>query len=106
MVRIIGRFAACRQCILGLFSEKLEAVPDPAQLKDPKTRLQEYLQSQQKPLPEYTVIEVGGDAHAQSFRVQCRLTGIDMGPTEGHAGSRRAAEQEAAAKMLEELENG
>jgi ribonuclease-3 len=100
-----GGFAVCRQCILGLFSDQLAALADPQSLKDAKTRLQEYLQSRQMALPEYAVIEVSGEAHAQSFRVQCTLSDNDLPPTQGHASSRRHAEQMAAARMLEQLEN-
>jgi ribonuclease III len=100
-----GGFAVCRQSILGLFSEKLASVADPEALKDAKTRLQEYLQSRQMSLPEYTVIEVSGEAHAQSFRVQCVLGDNRFVPTLGSARSRRQAEQKAAGRMLEQLEN-
>jgi len=100
-----GGFAACRQSILGLFSDRLAAVADPETLKDAKTRLQEFLQSRQMALPEYTVIEVSGEAHAQSFRVQCVLGDSQIAPTQGSARSRRQAEQKAAGKMLEQLEN-
>jgi ribonuclease III len=100
-----GGFDACRQSILRLFSDKLAAAADPEALKDAKTRLQEYLQSRQMALPEYTVIEVSGNAHAQSFRVQCELGDSLLAPTQGSARSRRQAEQKAAASMLEQLEN-
>jgi ribonuclease-3 len=100
-----GGFAACRQSILGLFSDRLAAVADPEALKDAKTRLQEFLQSRQMALPEYTVIEVSGEAHAQSFRVQCALGDSQIAPTLGSARSRRQAEQKAAGRMLEQLEN-
>jgi ribonuclease-3 len=100
-----GGFAACRHCILGLFSDRLAAVADPEALKDAKTRLQEYLQSRQMALPEYAVIEVSGDAHAQSFLVQCAIVDSPLAPTQGSARSRRQAEQKAAGKMLEQLEN-
>jgi ribonuclease-3 len=100
-----GGFVACRQSILGLFSDRLAAVADPEALKDAKTRLQEFLQSRQMALPEYTVIEVSGEAHAQSFRVQCVLGDSQIAPTQGSARSRRQAEQKAAGRMLEQLEN-
>jgi ribonuclease-3 len=99
-----GGFDACRQCILRLFAGRLAAVADPEALKDAKTRLQEYLQASGKKLPAYTVTGVAGDAHAQTFRVQCALGDIDVAPTEGEAGSRRLAEQQAAAKMIRQLE--
>ena len=100
-----GGFAACRQSVLGLFSDRLAAAADPEALKDAKTRLQEYLQSRQMALPEYAVIEVSGEAHAQSFRVQCALGDGRLAPTQGSARSRRQAEQKAAGRMLEQLEN-
>jgi ribonuclease-3 len=100
-----GGFAACRRGILRLFSDRLAAAADPEALKDAKTRLQEYLQSRQMALPEYTVIEVSGEAHAQSFRVQCLLGDSRLAPTLGSARSRRQAEQRAAGKMLEQLES-
>jgi ribonuclease-3 len=100
-----GGFDACRQSILRLFADKLAAAADPEALKDAKTRLQEYLQSRQMALPEYTVIEESGDAHARSFRVQCELGNSPLAPTQGSARSRRQAEQKAAASMLEQLEN-
>lgn len=100
-----GGFEVFRKCLLRLFSERLEAVADPEALKDAKTRLQEYLQSRQMALPEYTVVDVSGDPHAQSFQVQCSLTDSDLPPAQGSAGSRRQAEQKAARRMLEQLEN-
>jgi ribonuclease-3 len=99
-----GGFDACRQCILRLFSDRLTAAADAESLKDAKTRLQEFLQARQMSLPEYTIIEESGDAHARSFRVQCELAGSAIAPTHGSARSRRQAEQKAAAGMLEQLQ--
>ena len=101
-----GGFASCQQCILSLFAEKLDKVPDLDTLKDPKTRLQEFLQARQLDLPEYVVLGVSGDAHAQLFRVSCTVNTADKPVTEGTARSRRHAEQEAATKMLELLNGG
>ena len=104
-VYLDGGFDACRQCILALFADRLASAGDPETLKDAKTRLQEYLQSRQMALPQYTVIEVSGHAHAQSFRVQCELGDRSLLPTQGSARSRRQAEQKAAANMLEQLDH-
>lgn len=93
-------FAAVRDCILALFDERLQSVSRAATLKDSKTRLQEYLQAQHKPLPVYTVTHVSGEAHNQFFRVACSVAGFEVGPSEGQGGSRRLAEQDAAEKML------
>jgi ribonuclease-3 len=101
-----GGFEPCRQAIVGLFAEKLDAITDLDQLKDHKTRLQEYLQSQSKPLPVYSVVEIAGESHAQSFRVRCTVSDTNIEPTVGQAKSRRRAEQDAAGKMLAQLGAG
>lgn len=70
--------------------------------KDPKTRLQEYLQSRQCELPRYEVTESGGEAHCRIFRVECHVSPLPAS-TSGVGSSRRLAEQEAAQKALIEL---
>ena len=101
-----GGFGPCRDCILELFADRLTGLPDLSNLKDPKTRLLEYLQSHQQPLPEYRLLETTGDAHNQRFRVQCQVQDAASPATEGIARNRRNAEQMAAAQMLEQLEAG
>lgn len=96
-------FETCREVIRRLYGERLRDLPGIRQLKDPKTRLQEHLQSIRLPLPEYRVLEIAGRAHAQTFRVECRITGLEMA-TSGTASSRRQAEQKAAESMLALLE--
>ncbi len=96
-------FATCREVIRRLYGNRLRELPGIQELKDPKTRLQEYLQSIRLPLPEYRVLEIAGRAHAQTFRVECRITGLET-VTCGLANSRRQAEQKAAASMLQRLE--
>ena len=98
-----GGFDACRQCILRLFSDKLGATADAESLKDAKTRLQEYLQSRGYALPEYSVLSISGEAHKQTFEVECRLAELDI-ITSGQGSSRRKAEQQAAKNALELLE--
>ncbi len=97
-----GDFQACRQLILSLFDKQLTHLPDVSELKDPKTRLQEYLQARQRPLPIYSVLETSGEAHARRFKVECR---IDKLRTVAEGTSRRKSEQEAARKALELLES-
>lgn len=99
-------FTAVQGCILGLFATRLDALAGAATLKDAKTRLQEYLQSRRKALPEYTVTRVSGQAHAQSFLVECVVRDVDVEPSQGQGSSRRQAEQAAAEKMLALLEHG
>ena len=100
-VYLDGGFEAARSFVLGLYDDALQNLPPAGGLKDPKTRLQEYLQSRHKPTPEYSMLEVTGEAHAQSFRVQCSAAGIPS--TEGAGSTRRRAEQAAAEQALSQL---
>jgi ribonuclease-3 len=95
-------FDACRQLVLRLFKYKLDNIPDIDSLKDAKTRLQELLQSRRYERPEYNVVEVSGKAHAQSFKVECRMDNPAC-VTIGEGRSRRKAEQLAAEAALEIL---
>ena len=93
---------ACQRCIGAWFEADLDRVnPDQVE-KDPKTSLQEWLQQQRRPLPSYVVTEVTGPAHQQLFRVHCEVEGL-LQPTEGTGSSRRDAEQIAAQRALELL---
>ncbi len=98
-----GGFEACRDHILSLYQQRLESLPRKGMLKDPKTRLQEYLQSRRLELPEYSVSDVSGQAHAQTFHVLCRIPGIERTAT-GKGSSRRRAEQDAAETMLDGMQ--
>lgn len=98
-------FEPARALILRLYRDRLEHLPAQAGQKDPKTRLQEWLQGRQRPLPEYEVIDTLGQAHAQTFVVQCRVDGLDQ-PTTGRGTSRRRAEQAAAEAALSLLQPG
>ncbi len=101
-VYLDGGFGACQDLILRLYAERLEHLPSAADLKDPKTRLQEYLQAARLPLPSYEVLDVTGKAHDQLFRVACRVDGLTS-ESIGEEGSRRRAEQRAAEALLEQL---
>jgi len=98
-----GGFAAVQEVIRGLYADRLADLPNPQDLKDAKTRLQEQLQGDGRPVPEYRVLGVEGQDHAQTFEVECRLTDRDQ-VIQGRAGSRRHAEQAAAAAMIEALQ--
>ena len=95
-------FDTCRELVLRLYADKLENIPDVQTLKDPKTRLQELLQSHRYPLPAYTVLEVSGKAHNQVFKVECSIENLDC-VTTAQGKSRRKAEQAAAQLAIEEL---
>ncbi|MFP4154341.1 MAG: ribonuclease III [Halothiobacillaceae bacterium] len=95
-------FEAARNLVRDLFDDRLADLPKAADLKDPKTRLQEYLQARQLELPRYEVLEVRGAAHAQTFRVVCVVDARGI-VAEGTGSSRRKAEQAAAEDMLLQL---
>jgi ribonuclease-3 len=98
-----GGMDACRQIVLRWFEPLLAALPPLHQVgKDAKTRLQEWLQARQRPLPVYALLEESGDEHDKRFRVGCTLAD-PMIATEGSGTSRRAAEQAAAEAALQEL---
>ena len=97
-----GGMEACRQFIGDTYAEILAAASLQRAVKDPKTRLQEWLQSRQLALPCYSVLVVEGGAHDQAFTVECRLDSLVI-TTRGYGGSRRKAEQDAAEKALAQL---
>jgi len=98
-----GGLDAAEQVIQKLFEARIAALPAPETLKDAKTRLQEYLQSRGYSLPRYIVDDVEGEAHAQTFLVTCEVPEIGR-RSQGRGSSRRRAEQEAAERMLGEIE--
>jgi len=98
-------FAACQAVVLPWFSASMQALPATGKPeKDPKTRLQEWLQARQKALPLYELVSESGDDHAKTFRVRCGVTDPAVS-TEGEGASRRLAEQQAAAAALEQLDS-
>jgi ribonuclease-3 len=98
-------FEACRAVVLPWFEASLQALPATGKPeKDPKTRLQEWLQARQKGLPVYELVSETGDDHAKLFRVRCSVADPAV-TTEGEGTSRRLAEQQAAATAIERLDS-
>lgn len=97
-----GGFAPARETVLHLFAGELTTLPEPEALKDSKTRLQEYLQSDGRPLPEYRVLQEQGPPHRRIFQVACKLADSGL-ETESGGTSRKQAEQDAARLMFEKL---
>ena len=97
-----GGYTAAGTLIRSLYQERLESVSPEDELKDPKTRLQEFLQSRKLPLPSYELVKVEGEAHDQTFYVEC-IAEMLKERISGHGSSRRKAEQSAAKKMLKIL---
>ena len=99
---IDGGFGAARDTVRRLY-EPLLAGLDPQRLgKDPKTLLQELLQSKRISLPQYSVLATRGAAHHQSFEVECLIPQLSVRTT-GSGNSRRTAEQEAAMRAFEQI---
>ena len=103
-IHLDAGFEACRAAVLPWFAPLIDALPPPNKLgKDAKTRLQEWLQGRQKPLPVYRLIGETGDEHAKQFRVSCEISDPPL-LCEGEGSSRRAAEQLAAEKVLAHID--
>ena len=100
-----GGFAAARDVIAGLYSPKIVQIDIKAPAKDPKTMLQEHLQGRRLPLPVYEILRIDGEAHDQTFLVECRVDAAGV-RSSGSGNSRRAAEQDAAAKAYAGLVHG
>lgn len=93
----------CKKVILRLFDKHLQNVTPTNELKDPKSLLQEFLQSKKFALPAYSVIAVVGEPHDQQFTVSCDIPALDIF-TKGEGTNRRRAEQDAAELALKALE--
>lgn len=96
-------FDACRDVVLPWFEQAINQTPAGKVGKDAKTRLQEWLQARQRPLPVYEAVSEHGDDHAKIFHIRCSVTEPSLS-AEGEGGSRRVAEQAAAEAMLAVLE--
>jgi ribonuclease III len=91
-----------RERVLTWFAGRLSQLTLNTSAKDSKSRLQEYMQAQRQPLPDYVVVDVGGEGHAQVFTIECRVA-LAKQPTSATASSRREAEKQAATLMLNQL---
>ncbi|HET8709835.1 MAG TPA: ribonuclease III [Spongiibacteraceae bacterium] len=93
----------CRQRVLAWFDQRLQQIAPGESHKDPKTRLQEWLQARKRDLPVYTLAATHGEEHNQQFDVICSIPSVPQQFT-GSGSSRRAAEQMAAQNAVEFLE--
>lgn len=94
-----GGYPAAKGVIHSIFKEALPKLDPEQPSKDPKTRLQEYLQGRRFKLPEYVVSATKGAAHRQTFEVECKVSELKLSAT-GTGTSRQRAEQAAAEKLL------
>ncbi|MGH8529074.1 MAG: ribonuclease III [Nevskiales bacterium] len=102
-VLLDGGVESARQVTLSLYADALATLPEAESLKDAKTRLQEYVQARELPLPQYESVSSAGPQHDQHFVIRCRLTQPPL-EREGAGSSRRSAEQAAAEAVLAVLD--
>jgi ribonuclease III len=100
-----GGFDAADAAISRIYGGEIAAIDPTGLAKDPKTRLQEWLQGRKLAVPDYEVAAVRGESHLQTFDVICRIPALDIAAT-GSGPSRRAAEQAAAAAAYERATGG
>jgi ribonuclease III len=98
-----GGYEAARRSVLAAFGPLIDRLDPERPAKDAKTRLQELLQAKRRQLPQYRVVSVQGEAHRQSFEVECVVADLGLSGT-GSGTSRQRAEQQAARVVLERLE--
>jgi ribonuclease III len=96
-----GGIESADEVIQHLWGGRLQSLPAAGELKDPKTRLQEYLQGRGQALPDYHLESISGDDHRQTFHITCTIA--DAGCWRGQGPSRRRAEQAAADAALAAL---
>lgn len=100
----VAGFDAAREFVLRLYADRFAALPSAESLKDPKTRLQEFLQGRGRELPQYRVLAVSGPDHQREFAVEVWLPSESWGQR-GTGPSRRGAEQTAAEAALNRLQS-
>ena len=92
----------CRSIISAIYSEHLKHIAPKNIRKDPKSHLQEFLQSRKKPTPVYELVNEKGSSHSPEFTISCKIDLLDD-PVIATGNSKRKAEQEVAAKILKLL---
>jgi ribonuclease-3 len=95
-------FDAAEMVVIKLFTPLIEKIDPKSIGKDPKSLLQEYLQSKKIDVPNYEVLAIEGEAHCQIFRVECKVAKFNI-TTQGEGTSRRNAEQEAAKLAYQQI---
>ncbi|WP_119343582.1 ribonuclease III [Facilibium subflavum] len=91
-----------KRCILNWYQDKLKNLSVEEHTKDPKSRLQEYLQGTIQMKPVYQVTNIEGDDHDQTFCVEVSLGSLDQ-TYQGKGKSRKAAEHQAAKTALDHV---
>ena len=101
-VYIDGGYVAAEALVIKLFEDKLSHIDPKIIDKDAKSQLQEYLQGKKIELPDYKLVTIEGEAHEQTFKMECVIEKLNI-TTIGEGSSRRVAEQQAAQLALEAI---
>jgi ribonuclease-3 len=101
-VLLDGGVEAMQAVVHRLWTDRVAGLDPRSVNKDPKTRLQERLQARGQPLPAYQLVETAGADHDQRFFIECRVA--ERSPVRGEGSSKRRAEQDAAQRMLERMD--
>jgi len=104
-VSIDGGFDAAQAVVDRLFGETIASTTTDSWRKDAKTELQEWLQARHVPVPSYRIAATHGQAHAQTFEVECEVPSLQWSAT-GEGKSRRQAEQSSARRLLDRILSG
>jgi len=104
-VSIDGGFDAAQAVVTRLFGETIASTTTDSWRKDAKTELQEWLQARHVPVPSYRIAATHGQAHAQTFEVECEVPSLQWRAT-GEGKSRRQAEQASAQQLLDRIKAG
>ena len=99
-----GGYAAAAALVQRLFGDIIQDTEAESWAKDAKTELQEWLQARRLAVPAYRIVATRGQAHAQTFDVECAVAALGMAQN-GEGRSRRTAEQEAARRLLDALKS-
>ena len=92
-------YDAAHALVRRLFGEVIATTDTESWSKDAKTELQEWLQARRLPVPGYRISATRGQAHAQTFEVECSVPTLSL-VQQGEGRSRRHAEQDAARRMI------
>jgi len=102
-VYLDGGADAAHALVGRLFDEVISGAGVESWRKDAKTELQEWLQARKLAVPSYRIVATRGQAHAQTFEVEASVPALERS-ARGEGKSRRAAEQEAAQALLDQLQ--
>ena len=95
-------YKKCSEVMYLLFGEKLDSVDPDEDIRDAKTKLQEYLQKEGNKLPNYEVVSIKSSEQGSKFKVICQLKELSLSAT-GNGRSRKRAEMVAARSMLRKI---